>query len=67
MMLFYYAFHRTIESFRMEKTIKLSEPNHYSNTTKSITKSCPEVPHLHDLNDFRNGNSTTSLGNLFQS
>ena len=32
--------HRIIESFRLEKTLKITKSNHQSNTAKSTTKPC---------------------------
>ena len=37
--------HRIIESFRLEKTFKIIESNHQTNTTMP-TKPCPKVPRL---------------------
>ena len=37
---------KVIESFRLEKTLKIIESNCKPNTAKSTTKPCPEVPHL---------------------
>jgi len=50
----------------LEKTSKITKSNHPSNTTMP-TKPCPELPHLHIfLNTYRDGDSTSSLGSLFQ-
>jgi len=31
----------------LEKTFEITEFNHKPNTARSVTKMCPEVPHLH--------------------
>jgi len=33
--------HRLMESFRLEKTLKIIKSNHKPNTAKSTTKPCP--------------------------
>jgi len=59
-------FHGIIESLRLEKTSKISKPNHHPNTTMT-TEPCSKVPRLHVfLNTSSDGDSTTSLGSLFQ-
>jgi len=39
--------HRITESFRLEKTFKITKSNHNCNTAKSTTKLCPQAPYLH--------------------
>jgi len=55
--------HRIIEFFRLEKKLKI-ESNCELNTAKFTTKPCPMSTHL--LNTSGDGDSTTSLGSLFQ-
>jgi len=55
-----------MESLRLEETSKIIESNRQPNTTMPA-KPCPEVPYLHVfLNTSSDGDSTTSLGSLFQ-
>jgi len=55
-----------MESLRLEKTSKIIKSNRQPNTT-TPAKPYPEVPHLHVfLNASRDGDSTTTLGSLFQ-
>jgi len=55
-----------IESLRLEKSSKIMKSKGQPNTTMTA-KPCPEVPHLHVfLNTSRDGDSTTSLGSLFE-
>ena len=62
LMLFYII----IESLRLEETSKIIKSNRQPNTTMP-TKPCPEVPvSTRFLNISRDGDSTTSLGSLFQ-
>jgi len=51
---------------RLEKTSKIIKSN-YPPTNTMPAKPYPEAPHLHVfLNTSRDGDSTTSLGSLFQ-
>jgi len=53
--------HRIIELFRLEKTSKIIKSNRHPNTTM------PAKLYLHFfLKTSRDGDSTTSLGSLFQ-
>jgi len=55
-----------MDSSRLEKISKIIKYNCQPNTTMAA-KSCPGVPYLHVfLNTSRDGDSTTSLGILFQ-
>ena len=58
--------YRITESLRLEKTSKITKSSCQPNATVPA-KPCPEVPCLHIFNTPRDGDSTTSLGSLFQS
>ncbi|KAK4829101.1 hypothetical protein QYF61_002052 [Mycteria americana] len=59
--------HRITESYRLEKTFKIIESNHKPNTAKNhhYTMSL-STSSKRPLNTSRDGDSTTSLGSLFQ-
>ena len=57
---------RIIASLRLEKTFKIMESNCKPNTAKSTTKPCLSAACKCLLNTSKDGDSTTSLGSLFQ-
>ena len=64
--LFKLNYGRSIESLRLEKSSKIIKFKRQPSTTMSA-KPYPRVPYLHFFfNTSRDGDSTTSLGSLFQ-
>ncbi|KAK4826991.1 hypothetical protein QYF61_013091 [Mycteria americana] len=59
--------HRITESYRLEKTFKIIESNHKPNTAKNHHYTISlSTSSNRPLNTSRDGDSTTSLGSLFQ-
>lgn len=59
--------YRIMESFRLEKTFRITRSNHQPDLPILITEPCPLVPRPHiSLICFQGGESTTSLCSPFQ-